>query len=131
VRCANLNSPSRVDLLLCRAIGPLGVPSRATPKWKSRDKGKKYVSSRVTNNIETFLLEPRVSQMGQEKLTNRQREVLQLLAEGTSMKEAAYMVKLIPRTIPFRKYKMEALRLRTNDESVQYAIREHVISPRS
>jgi hypothetical protein len=35
VRCATLHSPSRADLILCRAIGPLGVPSRGTPKWKS------------------------------------------------------------------------------------------------
>jgi hypothetical protein len=34
-------------------------------------KGEKYVSTRVTNDVEAFLLEPRVSQMGQEKLTNR------------------------------------------------------------
>jgi hypothetical protein len=36
VRCANLNSPSRAELLLFRAIGPLGVPSCGTPNWKNR-----------------------------------------------------------------------------------------------
>jgi DNA-binding NarL/FixJ family response regulator len=94
-------------------------------------KGKLYVSPLITKDVDTFFLEIRVSHMGQEKLTNRQREVLQLLAEGRSMKEVAYILKLTPRTVAFHKYKiMELLRLKTNADLVQYAIREHVISPR-
>jgi len=95
-------------------------------------KGKQYVSPLVTNDVESFFLETRVSHMGQEKLTNRQLEVLQLLAEGRSMKEVAYTLKLTPRTVAFHKYKiMERLRLKTNSELIQYAIREHVILPHS
>jgi DNA-binding NarL/FixJ family response regulator len=95
-------------------------------------KGKQYVSPLVTSDMEGFFLETRVSKMGQETLTNRQREVLQLLAEGRSMKEVAYVLKLTPRTVAFHKYKiMERLRLRTNSDLVQYAIREHIISPRT
>lgn len=95
-------------------------------------KGKQYVSPLVTNDVDGFFLEIRVSHMGQEKLTNRQREVLQLLAEGRSMKEVAYILKLTPRTVAFHKYKiMEHLRLKTNAELVQYAMREHLILPRT
>ena len=95
-------------------------------------KGKLYVSPLITKDVDAFFLEIRVSHMGQEKLTNRQREVLQLLAEGRSMKEVAYILKLTPRTVAFHKYKiMDQLRLKTNSDLVQYAIREHVISPRS
>jgi DNA-binding NarL/FixJ family response regulator len=95
-------------------------------------KGKQYLSPLVSKDAEGFFLETRVSHMGQEKLTNRQREVLQLLAEGRSMKEVGYILKLTPRTVAFHKYKiMERLRLRTNSELVQYAIREHIISPRN
>jgi DNA-binding NarL/FixJ family response regulator len=95
-------------------------------------KGKLYVSPLITKDVDAFFLEIRVSHMGQEKLTNRQREVLQLLAEGRSMKEVAYILKLTPRTVAFHKYKiMNQLRLKTNSDLVQYAIREHVISPRS
>jgi DNA-binding NarL/FixJ family response regulator len=95
-------------------------------------KGKQYVSPLVTNDVEGFFLEIRVSHIGQEKLTSRQREVLQLLAEGRSMKEVAYILKLTPRTVAFHKYKiMEHLRLRTNAELVQYAMREHLILPRT
>jgi DNA-binding NarL/FixJ family response regulator len=91
-------------------------------------KGKQYISPLVTNDMEGFFLETRVSDMGQEKLTNRQREVLQMLAEGRSMKEVAYILKLTPRTVAFHKYKiMERLRLKTNAELVRYAMREHFI----
>jgi DNA-binding NarL/FixJ family response regulator len=95
-------------------------------------KGKLYISPLVTNDVEGFLLETRVSHIGQESLTDRQREVLQLLAEGRSMKEVAYILKLTPRTVAFHKYKiMERLHVRTNAELVQYAIREHFISTRT
>ena len=48
------------------------------------------------------------------------------------MKEAAYTLQLTPRTIAFHKYKiMKCLRLRTSAQLVQYAIREHVVWPRS
>jgi DNA-binding NarL/FixJ family response regulator len=93
-------------------------------------KGKQYISALVTNDVEGFFLDIRVSHMGQEKLTNRQREVLQLLAEGKSMKEVACVLKITPRTVAFHKYKiMEVLRLRTNVELFQYAMREHIVSP--
>jgi DNA-binding NarL/FixJ family response regulator len=92
-------------------------------------KGESYISPLVTKDAEGFFLEIRVSHIGQETLTSRQREVLQLLAEGRSMKEVAYVLKLTPRTVAFHKYKiMERLRVKTNAELVQYAIREHVIS---
>jgi len=95
-------------------------------------KGKRYVSPLVTKDADGFFLESRVSKLGQEKLTARQRAVLQLLAEGRSMKEVAYNLKMTPRTVAFHKYKiMEHLRLRTNAELVRYAIREHLISSRT
>jgi DNA-binding NarL/FixJ family response regulator len=93
-------------------------------------KGEKYVSPLVTNDVEGFFLDTRVSDMGQEILTTRQRQVLQLLAEGRSMKEVAYVLKLTPRTVAFHKYQiMGRLRIKTNAELIQYAMREHVIPP--
>lgn len=95
-------------------------------------KGKQYLSPLVANDVESFFLESRTSHMGQEKLTDRQRQVLQLLAEGRSMKEVAYVLKMTPRTVAFHKYRiMERLRLRTNSDLVQYAMQEHLISPRT
>ena len=61
-------------------------------------------------------------------LTPRQREVLQLLAEGRSMKEAASILNVSPRTIAFHKYRiMELLNIKTTAELVQFAVREHLV----
>lgn len=64
-----------------------------------------------------------------EELTPRQREILQLLAEGRSMKEVATALDLTPRTVAFHKYRlMEQLKLKTSAELVQYAIKHHIVS---
>ena len=61
-------------------------------------------------------------------LTARQREVLQLLAEGRSMKEAAGILDVSPRTIAFHKYRMmEQLNIKTTAELVQFAVKEHLV----
>jgi DNA-binding NarL/FixJ family response regulator len=63
-------------------------------------------------------------------LSPREREVLQLLAEGKSMKEVAAVLEISPRTVEFHKYRMmELLGVRTNAELVQYAIRHGLIAP--
>ncbi|HJU54152.1 MAG TPA: response regulator transcription factor [Pyrinomonadaceae bacterium] len=60
-------------------------------------------------------------------LTLRQKEVLQLLAEGRSMKEAAFILNVSPRTVAFHKYTMmEHLHLRSSAELIQYAMRNSV-----
>jgi len=62
------------------------------------------------------------------QLTERQVEVLQLLAEGRSMREAASVLNLTARTVAFHKYRiMENLHLRNDAEVVQYALRHHVV----
>jgi DNA-binding NarL/FixJ family response regulator len=64
------------------------------------------------------------------ELSRREREVLQLLAEGKSMKEVAAVLDISPRTVEFHKYRMmELLGVRTNAELVQYAIRHGLIAP--
>lgn len=61
-------------------------------------------------------------------LTPRQRDVLQLLAEGLSMKEIADALNLATRTVAFHKYRiMETLDLHSNAELVQFAIRKHLV----
>ena len=62
------------------------------------------------------------------QLTPRQREVLQLLAEGRSMKEAAAILNISPRTIAFHKYRMmEQLRVQSTAALIQFAMREGLI----
>jgi DNA-binding NarL/FixJ family response regulator len=61
-------------------------------------------------------------------LTERQIEVLQLLAEGKSMKEAAAVLNLTSRTVAYHKYRiMGSLNLRNDAEVIQYAMRHHVV----
>jgi DNA-binding NarL/FixJ family response regulator len=61
-------------------------------------------------------------------LTPRQREVLQLLAEGRSAKEIAASLGISARTVEFHKYQMmETLDLHTNAELVHFAIKHGVV----
>jgi DNA-binding NarL/FixJ family response regulator len=59
----------------------------------------------------------------------RQREVLQLLAEGHTMKEIARLLKITARTVAFHKYSMmKELGIKSSAELVQFAIKQHVVS---
>src|SRR5215467_6824707 len=92
-------------------------------------RGERYLSPRIAKDTVDFLLrtDKKLIEEG-EKLTERQREVLQLLAEGKCMKEVATVLKVTLRTVAFHKYRMmEVLNVRTNAELVQYAIRNHLI----
>jgi DNA-binding NarL/FixJ family response regulator len=63
------------------------------------------------------------------KLTPRQREVLQLVAEGRSAKEIAAILNVSPRTIEFHKHRiMEVLGIHTTAELTRFAI-EHGVLP--
>jgi DNA-binding NarL/FixJ family response regulator len=64
-----------------------------------------------------------------DKLTLRQREVLQLLAEGFQAKEIAAKLHVSPRTVEFHKYRiMDELGLRTVAELVRYAARHGIVA---
>jgi len=92
-------------------------------------RGKTYLSPMIARDTVDFLLriDKKLIDEG-ERLTDRQREVLQLLAEGKCMKEVATVLNLTTRTVAFHKYRMmEVLNVRTNAELVQYAIRNHLI----
>ena len=93
-------------------------------------RGKSYLSPMIAKDTVDFLLrqDKKLVEEGQ-KLTERQREVLQLLAEGKCMKEVAAVLNLTTRTVAFHKYRiMEVLNVRSNAELVQYAIRNHLIA---
>jgi DNA-binding NarL/FixJ family response regulator len=93
-------------------------------------KGKSYLSPMIARDTVDFLLRQDRKLIDEaDRLTERQREVLQLLAEGKCMKEAAAVLNLTTRTVAFHKYRiMEVLNIRTNAELVQYAIRTHLIA---
>ena len=63
------------------------------------------------------------------KLTPRQREVLQLLAEGHSAKEVATILNISTRTVEFHKYRMmDELAINTSAELVQFAIKHGIVA---
>jgi DNA-binding NarL/FixJ family response regulator len=87
-------------------------------------KGEVYLSPALSPNTD----EAPVGQSGEAVLTERQLEVLQLLAEGKSMKEVAAVLNLTTRTVAFHKYRlMHHLHLKNDAEVVQYALSRHII----
>jgi DNA-binding NarL/FixJ family response regulator len=63
------------------------------------------------------------------RLSPRQREVLQLLAEGRSAKEVAAALAISARTVEFHKYQiMELLRLQNSTELIHFAIKHGITS---
>jgi DNA-binding NarL/FixJ family response regulator len=89
--------------------------------------GRSYVTPLMTQGLVGSLLTPDDKKTSEE-LTPRQREVLQLLAEGRSMKEVASVLNLTPRTVAFHKYRMmEQLKVKSTAELIQYAVKHHIV----
>jgi DNA-binding NarL/FixJ family response regulator len=87
-----------------------------------------YVSPRLANARLRVFMNRRPPQ-DDPPLTPRQREVLQLFAEGYSAKEIAATLGISPRTAEFHKYRMmELLKVQTGAELIRYAIRHGIIS---
>jgi DNA-binding NarL/FixJ family response regulator len=93
--------------------------------------GKIYVTPLVTGGTPVGVFLDRDVKSSGEKLTARQREVLQLLAEGRSMKEVAEQLGVTPRTVAFHKYTiMDQLGIKTGAGLVQYAVVNRMVAPR-
>ena len=91
--------------------------------------GRSYVTPLATRGlVANFLHQPESAKRTTE-LSQRQREVLQLLAEGHAMKHIASILKITPRTVAFHKYSiMEALGVKSSAQLVQFAIKQHIVS---
>jgi DNA-binding NarL/FixJ family response regulator len=91
-------------------------------------KGGTYVTPRMSEGLSNVSLRPPKDREHAPEPTPRQREVIQLLAEGRSMKQVAYALQITPRTVAEHKYKvMELLQLKSNSDLVQYAIKHGII----
>jgi DNA-binding NarL/FixJ family response regulator len=90
-------------------------------------RGGSYVTPQIARGMqEAFIRDPRPKQR-HKALTPRQNEVIQILAEGKSMKEAADVLKVTPRTIAFHKYQiMEKLQLKTTADLIRFAIKNRI-----
>jgi DNA-binding NarL/FixJ family response regulator len=91
--------------------------------------GIRYVTPLIGQAMkEAFIRDPRALDR-RKHLTGRQAEVLQMLAEGHSMKVIAHTLEIKLRTVRFHKTRiMEELQITTNSELVQYAIKQRMIS---
>jgi len=86
-------------------------------------RGESYLSPLITRETVTHLLNSK-AESNEKTITARQSEILQLLAEGKSMKEAASILNLATGTIAFHKYRMmQTLGFKTNAELLEYAIK--------
>jgi DNA-binding NarL/FixJ family response regulator len=89
--------------------------------------GRSYLTPLVTEGFVGSLLKVDERRSGPE-LTARQREILQLVAEGRAMKEIASLLAITPRTVAHHKYRlMEQLHVKSTAELVQYAVRNHIV----
>jgi DNA-binding NarL/FixJ family response regulator len=93
-------------------------------------KGRCYLSPAIAKETIDVLLH-KVTAFAEERqrLSERQREVLQLLMEGKSMKEVAYMLDVTLSTVAFHKLRIkEILNTRSNADLVQFAIKHYMIA---
>jgi DNA-binding NarL/FixJ family response regulator len=91
--------------------------------------GRSYVTPLATRDMVDTLLRRPESAGEAHELSPRQREVLQLLAEGRTMKEIANILKITARTVAFHKYSMmQGLGIKTSAELVQFAIKKRIVS---
>lgn len=91
-------------------------------------RGLRYITPLVTGTLQDMLVNG-PADAEDEQLTVRQREVLQLLAEGKTMKQASRILHVTPRTIAFHKYHiMSKLALDNSAELVRYAFRTGLVA---
>jgi DNA-binding NarL/FixJ family response regulator len=89
--------------------------------------GASYLSPLIAKETVTYLLNRGENFSEEKHITKRQSEILQLLAEGMSMKEVANVIDIKPGTVAFHKYRMmETLNVKTNAELLEYAIKRHM-----
>jgi len=93
-------------------------------------RGKTYLSRTLPKDTISYLRREGKEMVEEEgRLTERQREVLQLLAEGKPMKEVGEILNMRTRTVAFHKYRMmERLGARNSAELVRFAVRNHLVA---
>jgi DNA-binding NarL/FixJ family response regulator len=91
--------------------------------------GRSYVTPLATQGLVGAFLDGPDPNKKSEALSPRQREVLQLLAEGHSMKEIGRILQITARTVAFHKYAMmDHLGITSSAELIQFAVKQHVVS---
>ncbi|HBI15152.1 MAG TPA: DNA-binding response regulator [Desulfobulbaceae bacterium] len=106
------------------------APSELSVAIRSALRGKKYVTPLLAGEfIEGGKKGSQERHEASSFLTRRQREVLQLLAEGRSVKEIASLLDVSTRTAEYHKYQiMKEIGVKTVAELVRYAVRHNIVS---
>jgi len=92
--------------------------------------GERYLSPLIARDSVRSIFQSHALRAEQEhQLSGRQKEVLQLLAEGKQMKEVANALNIATRTVAFHKYRiMEVVKADNDADLVRYALKEHMIA---
>ncbi len=91
--------------------------------------GRSYITPLATRGLVDNCFTQTEPPRKTNELSQRQREVLQLLAEGHTMKATARILKIAARTVAFHKYSlMKEFGIKTNAELVRFAIKQRVVS---
>ena len=94
----------------------------------TRENYRDVLTPLLTRDLVGSLVQDPHTRKPVHQLTERQREVLQLLAEGRSMKEAAAILNVSARTVAFHKYRMmEHLHVTSTAALIQFAVREGLV----
>ena len=106
------------------------APQELVSAMREAMKGQTYVTPMIAGDlIGAFQSGAPLKGELKAALSPRQREVLQLIAEGKSIKEVAAILRISTRTAEFHKYRiMEQLNIKTNAELVHYAVKHGIIS---
>ena len=106
------------------------APSELSTAVRNALRGKTYITPFLEGEI---MLSPfrGVKERREESshLTKRQREVLQLLAEGYLAKEIASILNISTRTVEYHKYQMmKDVGIKTVSDLIRYAVKHHIVS---
>lgn len=106
------------------------APSELITAINSALKGRTYITPLLAGELLQFHKQKPPTESGAvAQLTSRQREVLQLLAEGRCVKEVASILQISTRTVEFHKYTMmESLGLKSSAELVRFAVKHGIVS---
>jgi DNA-binding NarL/FixJ family response regulator len=104
------------------------APSELIHAIQEAFRGRCYITPQIAIGMKKSFIRDPGGRQQPKSLTPRQCEVVQLLAEGKSMKEIADVLHVTPRTVAFHKYRtMEELAIRSTAELIQFAIKNHIL----
>lgn len=104
-------------------------PAQLTYAIQAVSNGQQYMSPRVlTGVVRQFIANPTESKSSYDLLSDREREILVLLAEGIALKDIAHRLNLSVKTVEAHKYNlMRKLDLHDRSELIRYAIRKRLV----